>query len=323
MPKPSYWQKYDLLYKKHSKKSLYKKLLVECKKLGIPYQKSDNRGRKPKFSAYEYSAFIALEKIFRHRYREMELEVELILGDKVDHSTLHRNYEKIPQEYIEKLIENLVNKRFIYWIADSTAISSKIRVERTRQGTRKKELLTDKYHIVAGYDPKFQEVQILGVKATDNHVSDSQGAIEILQDKKSNAYFLGDSAYNTYELHEVAKKAGLFPLLKPDKKGIRKTLSVKAKNIKLFCKNLYKEVRGIVETVFGGVTNAGLILSYAKKEQNRRKDTLMLALRHNLFANLRVLTKEFPTACRELVYLWLFCDKLVLFKNIIGVHENY
>jgi hypothetical protein len=285
----TYWEQYDLLYKKHSKKSLFRKIKQQCRKLGKPYKKKDKRGRKPKFDPIVYTAFTCLHKIFRNRYREMELEATLYLSDKADHSTFARNYEKIPEEYIEKLIVTLVNKEFIYWIADSTAISTKVTVERTRQGLRKKELLRNKYHIILGYDPPTHTTLILGVKATSNHISDSRGAIEIMENKKSHAYFLGDSAYNTYELHEVIKEAGLFPLMKPDEnRRIRKTLSVKAGNVKLFSKNIYKEIRGIVETVFGGATNAGLMLSYAKKEHTRRLDTLMLALRHNLMANIRI-----------------------------------
>lgn len=299
MPKPTqtYWQKYDLLYKNNSKKSVYKKIKKRCEQLGKPYQKKDNRGAKPKFSPVEYAAFTCSQKIFRHRYREMELEAELYLSDNVDHSTFARNYAKIPEEYIEKLIISLVDKEFSYWIADSTAISTKIRELRTRQGLRSKELLTDKYHTLIGYDPPTSTTFILGVKATDNHISDSMGAIAMLEGRKSNAYFFGDSSYNTYELHEVIKEVGLFPVIKPDNKGIRKPLSVKAKQVKLFSKNFYKNIRGIVETVFGGATNAGLMLTYAKKEHTKRLDTLMLALRHNLMASMRLLLR-------------FLCDKL-------------
>ena len=293
-PLKPYWQLYDLLYKNCSKKSLFKKLKKECKRLGKPYQKKDNRGRKPKFTPIVYTAFLCLQKIFRHRYREMELEATLYLPAKADHSTFARNYNKIEEEYIERLITSLVDKEFIYWIADSTAISTKIKVERTRQGLRKKELLTDKYHIICGYDPPTHTTLIVGVKATDHHISDSGGAIMILKNKKSRAYFFGDSAYNTYALHELVKQTGLFPMIKPDNKGIKKTLSPKAKNVKLFSKNFYKNIRGVVETIFGGATNAGLMLSYAKKQHTRRLDTLMLALRHNLLAVMRLL---YPLFC--------------------------
>ena len=283
-----YWKRYDSLFKNYSKKDLFEKLKNLCTELGNPYTKQGVRGRKLKFNPIIYASYIALHKIFGHNYREMELESELYLGERIDHSTFARNYEKIPMEYIEGLIESLVNKEFTFWIADSTAISTTIRVARTRQGIRKKELLTDKYHIIIGYDPPSRTTMILGVKATDNHVSDSKAAIEILKNKKSNAYFLGDSAYNTYELHETLKKVGLYPLIKPDKRRIKKATSDKAKNIKLFSKKIYREIRGVVETVFGGATNAGLILSFAKKEHNRRLDTLILALRHNLMANIRL-----------------------------------
>lgn len=156
MPKPqkTYWKKYDLLYKKYSKKSLFELLKRRAEKLGPPYKKKAGRGRKLKFDAITYAAFICLQKIFRHRYREMELEADLYLKDKADHSTFARNYARIPKEYIQRLIESFVEGEFSYWIADSTCMSTKIKVKRTVQGTRNKVLLRDKYHVVVGYDPK-------------------------------------------------------------------------------------------------------------------------------------------------------------------------
>ncbi|MBU0980094.1 MAG: transposase, partial [Nanoarchaeota archaeon] len=288
MPKTThYWQQYDFLYKKHSKKSMFKRLKKECRKLGEPYVKKDNRGVKPKFKPVMYAAFLALQKMFRHRYREMELEATLYLSDKADHSTFARNYAEIPESYIEQLIINLVDKKFIYWIADSTCMSTKIRVERVVQGTRNKVKLRDKYHVVIGYDPPTHTTFILGAKASDEHMSDSQGAQEIIRGKNSRAYFLGDSAYNTYDLHTAVKEAGMFAQMKPDAKGIRKKLSAKAKQTKLFSNKIYKELRGVVETVFGGATNAGLMLTHAKNTHTRRLDTLMLAVRHNLMASMR------------------------------------
>ena len=49
----------------------------------------------------------------------------------------------------------------------------------------------------------------------------------------------------------------------------------------------------MIETVFGGATNCGLILTYAKKEHTRRLDSLMPALRHNLMASMRSMLKIF------------------------------
>lgn len=50
--------------------------------------------------------------------------------------------------------------------------------------------------------------------------------------------------------------------------------------------NFYKNIRGTVETVFGGATNASLITIFAKKECRRKLDSLMIALRHNLIATI-------------------------------------
>ena len=294
MPKPpNYWQKYDLLHKKYSKKDQFFELKKVCIRQGLPYERSDPRGRKLKFDIFDYTAFLCVQKIFGHKYREMEMEAELYLPDKADHSTFARNFAKVEEAYVEKVIISFVDREFSFWIADSTAISTRINVERLDAGQRRKELLTDKYHLIVGYDPPTNSTMILGAKATDNHVSDSQGAIILLEGKKSNAYFLGDTAYNTYALHEKVQEVGLFPLMKPGKRRIRKGLSVKARQVKLFIKPIYKEIRGIVETVFGGATNAGLMITHAKLEHTRRLDTLMLALRHNLRASLRLLKKIF------------------------------
>jgi hypothetical protein len=295
MPKPktTYWKQYDLFFKKCSKKKLFKKLKNQSKRIGSPYKKKGKRGRKLKFSPTNYAAFICLQKIFRHRYREMELESSLYLPDRADHSTFARNYEKMPEIYIEDLISSLVEKEYNYLIADSTGINTKIRVERTRQGIRNKEKLADKLHIIIGYDPPNSSTVIIGAKASDWHMSDSGGAVKILKGKKYRAYFFGDSNYNTYELHELIKKCGLIPMIKPDKKGIRKKMSEKAKANNMFCRNFYKNIRGIVETVFGEATNAGLITTFAKKEHCRRLDSLMIALRHNLTATMRLLFRLF------------------------------
>ena len=290
MPKlhKSYWQLYDSLYKKSSKKQLFKRLLEQVELLGNPIVKIETRGRKPKFTPLEYIAFICFEKIFGNKYREMELDADLFLPEKADHSTFQRWYEKIPLEYLQRLTTSFVNREFTIWIADSTAMSSKINVERLTAGTRNKTKLTDKYHIIIGYDPPTHTTMIIGVVASDHTMSDSQGAMKILEQvQQAFAWFLGDSAYHTYALHQRAKEIGLYAQLKPDKKGIKRKLSAKAKQTKLFCSNIYKQIRGVVETVFGGSTNAGLMLSYAKKEHTRRLDTLILAVRHNFFAAMR------------------------------------
>lgn len=280
---------------------MFKKLVKQAKKIGQPFKKKGKRGKKLKFSPIKYAAFISLQKIFTHKYREMELEADLYLPDKADHSTFARNYAKIPEDYMEKLIVSLVEKQYNYIMADSTGMSTRVRVERIREGTRNKIKLVDKLHIVIGYDPPNCSTVILGVKASDQTTSDSDGAVKILEGKKFNAYFFADKAYDTYELHDQLKESNLISMIKPKEVKIRKTLSAKAQAKKIFSPNFYKNIRGIVETVFGGATNAGLITTFAKKEHCRRLDSLMIALRHNLMATMRSLYQSFMRQTRIIV----------------------
>jgi len=49
--------------------------------------------------------------------------------------------------------------------------------------------------------------------------------------------------------------------MKPYKKEKKKKLSVKARQVKIFAKRIYKEIHGMIETVFEGATNCNLILT--------------------------------------------------------------
>ena len=89
---------------------------------------------------------------------------------------------------------------------------------------RDKTELNDRYHVIIGYDPPTHTTMILCAKVTDWHVSDSMAAQEMLKGKDAVACFLGDSAYNTYDLHEMVERCGLFPQMKPDRKGIGKSM---------------------------------------------------------------------------------------------------
>ena len=46
--------------------------------------------------------------------------------------------------------------------------------------------------------------------------------------------FFGDSPYKTYALDEVVGLCGLFPQMKPDRRGVGKAMSSKACHVKMF-----------------------------------------------------------------------------------------
>lgn len=120
---------------------------------------------------------------------------------------------------------------------------------------------------------------------------------------------LGDSAFETYNLIDQTLEQGLIPLYKPTKRNVRKKLSAKARLRKCWNGNhsrFYKEIRGTGEVLYGGATRCGLIHTNSIREDNRQKDALLIGLRQNLFAYLR------------LKVLWELLEKLG-FKDIFYI----
>jgi hypothetical protein len=235
--------------------------------------------------------------MYGDRYEEMELDSELFLGRHYDHSNFWYHFNRLPAKVIqritwhyERLIITFLEQEIILHIFDSTALSTSVREERTRQGLRKKDRLTQKYHTLLGYDPPNQIIVVEADLATNNHVSDNQGALQMLPgDKKG--YSFGDGAYETYELTQATEEAGLVPVYKATKKSVAKTLTAKARRRKAWDgnpKRLYKEIRGVGEVLYGAATRAGLIHTQSRREDNRQKDALIIGLRQNFLTFLRL-----------------------------------
>lgn len=258
---------------------------------------SFHRGRPCEVKKEEIVAFLLYSRMYGHGYEEMELDSELYLGRHYDHSNFHYHYKQLSASLIARLtslfrekIEALLQFSIFLHIFDSTAISTSVREERTRQGLRKKEKMTEKFHTLLGYDPPRRFVVVEGMLATDHHTSDSQGAIQLLPQCPQGIVF-GDSAYETYQLTEEAQQKGLTSVFKPTKKPIRKKFSAKAKARKIWKGNpsrLYKEIRGVGEVLYGAATRAGLIHTESRLIPNRQKDSLIIGLRQNVLTYLRL-----------------------------------
>jgi hypothetical protein len=282
----------DLFYKNYSKKGLYKEAITLVKRTNLVRRK--RRGRPPTVHKHKSTAYILLQRMDKSSYRDMELEGDLFLPHKYDHSSYQYQYTTTNYLVLELLtrmlcvkIEALIGQA-IFNILDTTGVSTTIKVPRLRQGTRQKEKLNDKLHIFLGYDPPHHVVYIKDTLATSNHVSDSQGGLIMTDRTKYKGDVFGDSAYQTYELIEQINEQEKRPFFKPAKKKIRKTLTPKARWAKDFHLRLYQEIRGLVETPFGGATKKNLLHTYSKLEENRRKDSLLVSLRQNFLTYLRL-----------------------------------
>ena len=284
------------MLKKHSTLSIYRSLCNTAKQnyLILP----EKRGRPCIIPKYKQICFILLWKVYDEGLEKMELDSELFLEKHYDHSNFAYHYNRLNALVIERftsmyesLIMQHLNQEILLHILDSTAISTSVREERTREGLRNKEKLTQKFHTLLGYDPSFRIMVVEGAKATTHHVSDSKGGLLMLR-RGMKGYSFGDRAYETYELVQATEDLGITPIYKPqDKRPVRKTLSAKKRRRDCWHGNperLYKAIRGTGEVLYGAATRAGLIHSQSRLVNNQHKDALIIGLRQNLLTYLRL-----------------------------------
>ena len=255
------------------------------------------RGRPCRIRKERLVSFIFLSRMKHQGYEEMELNSELFLKMHYDHSAFQYHYTQLSEEVIVSLtnlfkdkINELLTEDILFHIFDSTALSTSVRVERTRAGLRNKVKLTEKFHTMLGYDPPNQIVVVEAMLASDHHTSDNQGALLMIH-QGLKGFALGDSAYETYELVQQTEFVGLIPLYKPTKKEVKKKLSAKARRRKDWKGNpsrWYKELRGVGEVLYGAATRAGLIHTHSKYVPNMFKDALIIGLRQNVLTYLRL-----------------------------------
>lgn len=285
------------MYKKFSRLDVVKNLRYHLKKDKLI--KHYKRGRPPIVEKELSIAYIIVEKFSKTVYRSMEFEGEVYLQHKYDHGSYFYHYKNLSEDSLvkilhiyEKLCKSYCNEIYLHMV-DSTAQSTSVREERLRGGTRNKTKLTGKLHTIVGYDPPNQILIVEAAIISDKHLSDSKGAVKMLNNIDIKGLFLGDSAYETYELINKTVDKNLRPIFKPQKRNIRKKYSLKNKYKKIWNgnqKRLYKAIRATVETIYGAATKAGIIHTHNRLEKNRRKDSLIIPIRQNVFNFFRLKT---------------------------------
>ena len=294
-PTKTYRQRRDLMLKKFSTATISSILEEEILRSGLLI--TFKRGRPCEVRKERIVGFLLFSRLMTDVYEQMELNSELYLGRHYDHGSFWYHYSSLSPMTIYNLtsilevkIKVLINEILLH-IADSSALSTSVREERIRQGTRNKVKLTTKFHTLLGYDPPSQTIIVEGMLASDNKLSDSKGAQIMLAGKDLKGYSFGDSAFETYDLIDQTLEQELIPIYKPTKKDVGKKLSAKARLRKVWNGNhsrFYKEIRGTGEVLYGGATRCGLIHTNSIREDNRQKDALLIGLRQNLFTYLRL-----------------------------------
>lgn len=288
--KLAYWKKYDRVLKKFTPKGVYQMVLSFAQKLGEPYKKKSKYGRKSKVSSIEYAAFLAYKIITSNAtFREMEFESKMYMGVHIDHSTFATNFEKIPVSYFLDLVEDTGSylDRFLeysdQYVIDSTAITTPLKFETVIKGKIVEEKIEFRSHIIASLHPADNAVCIRKALSTTKQIADCEGAKIMLADGKIKDITMhGDRGYDIERVYQACYENNIKPNIRPRDYNIIDYESNRLLGITEYNDASRKRHRGMIETIFGGLTNAGLLITRLKKDAKIVAYGAIILLRHNI-----------------------------------------
>lgn len=302
---PSYWKRYDRVFKHFSFKRIYEQILVLAGKLGNPFVKKSSRGPKFKINPYEYAAFIVFEIVTGDsKFRDMEQDSELFVQKHLDHSTFGKNFIKIPYDYLQRLLhvcagllESLLGTALAY-IPDSTAVTTCFYKDNIREGKESRQKQTYKSHALVGYYPDKRIIYVKTAEGTNHHVSDSEGAVRMLKNyNKGWAYMPADKGYDYEKTYKAAEKAGLTSIIKKQKRA--NGPNSKHRKRSMYNETIYKELRPAVENNFGGLENKKLLNTTLKRPDNINKHNVIIHIRQTLYTYLRAIASSITLIIRQ------------------------
>jgi len=290
--KLTYWKRYDKVFKHFSSKKIYEEILEIVKRLGKPFKKKSDKGRKFKINPEEYTAFIAFKISSGDKYRDMELDSELFVNEHIDHSTFGKNFFRIPYEYLRNLLqltgrylESLLGHAKVH-IPDSTKLSTDRYKKIIYQGKLRLVKETFKLHTMVQRHPKKKMTIIMDGIASTAHISDAEGAVRMSHILQEGDILPADRGYDYEKVYEACAERKVRTNIKPQNKKSGKGFRHRKKA--RFYKQSYKKQRGVVETRFGAIENAGLTLAHYRTEETRFKYGLLLELSQNINNLLRL-----------------------------------
>lgn len=288
----SYWKRYDKVYKFFSSKEIYNKILGFAKNLGKPFEKKNNRGPKLKLDSEEYASYIVYKESKGEAYRDMELDAETFFGKKIDHSTFAKNFQKIPIDYLRRLLqitgqylESILGHAKVH-VPDSTKLSTDRYKEIIYQGKPRRVKETFKLHTMVQRHPKKQMVIIMDGFSSDDHISDAEGAVRMSHVLHEGDILPADRGFDYEKVYRACAERKVKTNIKPQDKKSGKGFRYRKKA--KFRKRSYKKQRGIVETRYATIENAGLTLTHYRIEDTRFKYGLILEIKQNIDNILRL-----------------------------------
>lgn len=293
--KLSYWTKYNRLLNKFSAQKLYNLVLCFAERQGNPYP-IKGKGRKPKLKPYEYAAYMAYMMLMKGApFRTMEFESELYLDEHIDHATFVVNFDKIPMEHYLTLVEeagSYLNRLLEYsnqYVADSSTVTTPLKFITVIKGKNVEEKIEYKSHIIASLHTSNNSVAVRKVLPSSKDMADCEGAKRMLMKGNIRGVILhGDRGYDYERVYQACYENDIKPNIRPlEYKGPIDYRAREGSNRLLgiieYDDEARKKHRGIVEAVFGGITNAGLMVTRLKKESKILSYSAIVMLRHNIF----------------------------------------
>ena len=311
-----YWKYYDRARIKDFRK-VWNLLLEIIKKLGNPFPKKDNRGRKTKLKRDCYAAICILLAYFDLSLRDMGGEVPLLTNETLDHSTIDWWFEKLDEEYIKKAakflhrkIKRMFNKG--EYIADSTKIVTTRYAKIFHKGQETIELICLKLHLIVMY---FAAVGILSIESiyiTHGDAHDSpvfrEGLVPQAQFQRDKRIH-GDKAYFAEESIVSCEELGIKTNFVP-KDNIKHGLILK-RAIEEYDNEARKRFRGMIEGLFGGTTTENGNKTRFVKDRCRKTHIALMALSHEIRTYFRALEHKAQSFFR------LLSDNPFFFKRYL------
>jgi len=283
-----YWKRYDKKYKVWGIKKIYYFIQSKAKKLGKPFGKKGKVGRPPALNPYEYTAAYIIFTFLDSSLRDDEFLSDMMFEKHIDHSTFGKAFHRIPYHYLRKLlivIRNEINNFFKdsipVLIGDSTGVKTdRIYVKTIIKCKIKKRRVYDKLNIIAEFYSEKRAIVIANADAL--FTSDSYAATRMLDEiEVESSLFLADAGFDNEALFEKCFKKEIMPIIK-QRQYNRKPRKWREKAMEIFDEEIYKNLRGVIEGIFGGLETRRLLFTRYKKKLMRMKHVIAMAIVHNI-----------------------------------------
>lgn len=171
-------------------------------------------------------------------------------------------------------------------ITDSTGISTDRYEEYEIVMDDTKKVQEKKWHIIAKYYYQKSLISIISTKATPEHRHDSPVFREIYDNELCrNTLVFGDRGYDSSDNLKLIEDSGSIPVIKIRYKYGWRYKGIRKKYKKMYLEHtarIYKQIRGIIEGIFGGTQIRYGNKTRCRLDKTRNVSIMLLAVSHNI-----------------------------------------